>query len=122
MKSKTEKENTIIIGRYALQRSSDCWIVTESYDGKDKKGDLKIQHKVTYWATIKQCASHIIDRESANYENIDALMNMLNKATCALEDYLKGIAEGHTEAAKQQLLEKGRVSNPEETESLSDDA
>ena len=72
---------TLCNGKYEARRDPHQWILTEFYEGKDRKtGNPKRQSRETYHASLSQVCRLIVDREAGRCEGLEELLAMLANA------------------------------------------
>ena len=79
MKAKSRPWITIDYKR-KMQWDDRCWVLRETYEGKDRDGNPKEQTWETYWATLRQVANEIIDRGSGECNTLTELLIYLKDA------------------------------------------
>ena len=47
---------------FEIEKDSNCWILTQYYVGKNKEGREKTHSRQSYYTSLLQCCSAIIDR------------------------------------------------------------
>tara|TARA_R110000765_G_scaffold415652_1_gene516904 strand:- start:37 stop:306 length:270 start_codon:yes stop_codon:yes gene_type:complete len=80
---------------FSFERDQYCWHLIESFDGKDKDGNDKRQHRTTYHASIVQICGVIIDRSCGKCQSLEEVLSLLASAKTELTE--------HAESLKQQV-------------------
>jgi len=69
---------------FSIERDNYCWHLTQSYIGKDKKGDDKIQTKVTYHPNMGMLFRAMLEYQAGHCETLEQLIDLL--ANCKLRE------------------------------------
>lgn len=67
-------------GKYTAVQDKYQWVLTEHYMGKGRDGTDKAQVDKTYYATITQVCSKVLDREAGNCTSADEIIAAFAKA------------------------------------------
>lgn len=83
------------IGRFDISSDKHQWILTESYEGKDKDGNPKMQSRESYFSTIEQCCIAIIQREAKMVDDVEGIVNAIYKASERIAEACANIKKEH---------------------------
>lgn len=70
--------------RFTAHRDKYQWILTEKYEGKDRKGNPKEQHRETYHGTLKQVCDRVVDMEAGDCNDVVELRALLEGAALVM--------------------------------------
>ena len=82
------------IGRFTITSDKFQWILTEAYDGKDRKGNPKVQTRETYHATLEQCCMAIVQREAKLVDDVAGVINAITAAAERIAEACYRIKKG----------------------------
>lgn len=67
-------------GKYTAERDKYQWVLTERYEGKDKKGNAKEHTREAYHATLDQICNEVIERECGKCDDAEEIVTLLKSA------------------------------------------
>lgn len=75
--------------QFTIDSDKYCWHLIETYEGKDKAGNIKPQSKTSYHRNLPQVCKEIINREIKGCESLEAVIKCYEQSTQKLIDELK---------------------------------
>jgi len=88
--------NIKINNQFSITGDSYNWVVQEWYDGKDKNGNHKRQHKDSYYSSLSHALKIISEKSLLGCESAEEILDRLEKFNAevlsALGDFEGGIA------------------------------
>lgn len=75
---------------FKAKHDGRCWVLYETYMGKDKDKNPKEQVRETYHSTLRQVCSKVIDVSAAHCGRAEQIMDMLDKSAWTLEGKVRG--------------------------------
>ena len=76
--------------KFSIRRDRYQWILTQTYEGKDRKGNPKKQSRENYFGKIDQVASYINNVLGEKCETLDELIELYTLQNHKLAELIKG--------------------------------
>ena len=80
----------ILDNRYSLSSDRFNWIVTESYEGRDKDGNSKVQTREHFFSCLHSCVNWLLRNNCKDVDSLKEIVEELQKARDVCEAVLGG--------------------------------